>query len=244
VKLLFAHLKVEILELIRLPAYSVPTLIMPSLMFLMFGGTRSTTVSGANYHMASYATFAVMGIAFSQFGVGIANDRESPWQVYLRILPVSALTRFAARVDAAVVFALLSVGLVLMLAAAVTPAELVWTRWCIFLVVLLMGSIPIGLLGIALGYWAGPKSALPIANILFLTLAFAGGVFLPPTSLPKFVSYISPYLPTRMLLEVSWSPVNATPMSYADWVGLGCYGLVGLGLATAGYRKDEGRKYT
>lgn len=242
-KLFRAHLKVEVLELIRLPAYAFATLIMPSLLFLMFG-TRSDTVPGANHHMASYATFAVMGIAFFQFGVGIATDRESPWQVYLRILPVGAGTRFAARVGAAVAFAFLSVGLVLVLAAAVTPADLTFARWASFLFVLLLGSVPIGLLGIALGYWAGPKSALPIANILYLTLAIAGGIFLHPTQLPRSVAAISPYLPTRMLLEASWHTIQSDPIDFFNWIELGIYGLIGLALATAGYRKDEGRRYS
>jgi len=243
-RLLLAHLKVEILELIRIPAYSVPTLLMPSLMFLMFGGTRASTVTGANHHNGILRDLRCDWNRLLSVWCRNPNDRESPWQVYLRVLPVGAGTRFAARVAAAVAFAFLSVGLVLMLAAAVTPADLPWARWGIFLAVLLCGSIPIGLLGIALGYWAGPKSALPIANILFLTLSSAGGVFLPPTSLPKFVSYSSPYLPTRMLLELSWATANSTTIAYSDWVGLGVYGVVGLGLATAGYRRDEGRKYT
>ena len=32
--------------------------------------------------------FAVIGVAFFQFGVGIAVDRASPWEAYLRTLPV------------------------------------------------------------------------------------------------------------------------------------------------------------
>lgn len=242
-RLFFAHLKVEILELVRLPAYSIPTLIMPVLLFLMFGGTRSTTVAGANHHMASYATFAVMGIAFFQFGVGIAADRESPWQIFLRILPVGPTTRFASRVGAAVVFAGLSVGLVLIIAANVTPAGLSAAVWLKFILVLVAGSLPLGLLGIALGYWAGPKSALPIANLLYLGLAFAGGIFLPPDRLPGAVAAISPFLPTRMLLDASWSTVASVPVPPQNWLGLAVYCGIGFVLALVGYRRDEGQRY-
>ena len=31
---------------------------------------------------------------------------------------------------------------------------------------LVLGSIPFALLGIALGYWASPRGALPVANLL------------------------------------------------------------------------------
>lgn len=239
-----AHLKVEILELIRLPAYSIPTLILPCMLFAMFGGTRASTSGGANHHLASYATFAVMGIAFFQFGVGIATDRESPWQVYLRILPVGPAVRFAARVGAAVVFAVLSVGLVVALAVFVTPVAMPASAWARFLAALVAGGIPIGLLGIALGYWAGPKSALPIANILYLLLAFGGGIFLPPRALPPFVESVSPFLPTRMLLDISWQTVSGGPLFSWQWLGLAGYAVFGGLLATAGYRRDEGKRYT
>ena len=32
--------------------------------------------------MASFAAYAVLGIAFFQFGVGIAAEREEPWESY------------------------------------------------------------------------------------------------------------------------------------------------------------------
>ena len=57
------------------------------------------------------------------------------------------------------------------------------------------------LLGIALGYWAPPKGALPIANLPYLVLAYAGGLWIRPGSLPHAVARASPYLPTRAFAD-------------------------------------------
>ncbi len=242
-KLVRAHLKVEILELARLPAYVVPTLVLPGLLFLFFGVPHAPDQIAANRFMAGYATFAVLGVSFFQFGIGIATDRESPWQIFLRTLPVSPQVRFTARVLAALVFALAAVGVVFIAAVLLTPAGLPPGTWLHLSVALLLGSIPFGLLGIALGYWAQAKAALPLANLLYLSLAYAGGLWLPPDRLPDLVARISPYLPTRLYAEVTWTIVEAQSWRPELWLALAGY-AAGFGfLAVWGYRRDEGQNY-
>ena len=57
-----------------------------------------------------------------------------------------------------------------------------WLRLC---VVLLGGSVPLALLGIAIGYWVPHRAALPVANVAYLVLAFGGGLFIPPQLFPE-----------------------------------------------------------
>ena len=70
--------------------------------------------------MATFAGFAVIGVAFFQFGVGIAIDRASPWETYLRTLPVGPLVRLAARLLSAAVFACAAALLLVVTAVATT----------------------------------------------------------------------------------------------------------------------------
>ena len=65
-------------ELGRYPAYVVPTLVFPSVFFLFFAAPAGS--QGANVRMATFAGFAALGVAFFQFGVGIAVERGSPWE--------------------------------------------------------------------------------------------------------------------------------------------------------------------
>lgn len=242
-KLVWAHLKAEVMELIRLPAYAVPSLAFPGLLFLFFAVPYGRQQTIANQLMASYATFAVLGVAFFQFGSGIAQDRESPWQVFLYILPVSPQVRFTARVLAALAFALTAVVIVFIVAVLLTPAGLNFSEWLLFGLALLLGSVPLGLMGIALGYWAQAKAALPIANLSYLSLAYAGGLWIPPQNLPKLVATISPYLPTRLYAEATWSAVQGQGWRIAPWLGLVAYAIGAGLLAVWGYQRDEGQNY-
>jgi ABC-2 type transport system permease protein len=242
-KLIWMHLKANVIELMRIPMFTVPTLASPALLFLFFGVTNAHTVASANYFMASYAVFAMLGIALFQFGVNIANDRTSPWEDYLHILPVAPSIRFSSRVLSSLAFAVPAVGLVIVLALLLTPVHLALFAWFAFVAALLLGSIPMTLFGIAIGYWASPKAAFPVANICYLLLAFAGGLWVPPDFLPSIVRTFSPYLPIRQYADLTWSIVLGQPWQITSCLGLLAYILIFGGLAVWGYRRDEGQRY-
>jgi ABC-2 type transport system permease protein len=235
-----AHTKAATLELLRYPSFSVPTLVFPAAGFAAFGLQLSAP---ANLVMALYAAIAVLGVAFFQFGVGIAIDRASPWQLFLRILPATQRVRFAARILSALAFGLSSAAIVVVLALIATPVALAPGRWLLFAGTLVLGAVPFGLFGIALGYWLTPRGALPTANLVFLALAFAGGLFTGPQHLPGLVAEISPYLPTRL-----WSDLLAAAVGEGSWTVSNAVGLVAYGVAFAfvagwGYRRDEGERF-
>ena len=240
-RLIRAHAHVELLELLRYPSFSVPTLLFPGLLFLFFG-----VPAGGNDEsilMVSYAAFGVLAVALFQFGVGIASERASPWQVYLRTLPVSARVRFTARLIAAAVFALASAGGVVAIALALTSAHLGTAQWLRVGVALAYGTIPFGLLGLAIGYWMTPKGALPVANVLFLGLAFLGGLWTGAGHLPDAVESFSPLLPTRQWGEIVWAPALDRTWEWWPWLGLAGYAAAFGALAAWGYRRDEGQRY-
>ena len=178
-RLVLRHARAMTVELLRYPAYLVPTLLLPTVFFLFFvspGPRQEATV-----RMATFAGFAVIGVAFFQFGVGIAIDRASPWEAYLRTLPVGPSVRLAARLASAAVFAVRGCRLLLILTAVVTTgASLPADRWVELASALLAGIVPFAFLGIALGYWAPSKGALPIANLLYLVLSYLGGLWILP----------------------------------------------------------------
>jgi ABC-2 type transport system permease protein len=60
---------------------------------------------------------------------------------------------------------------------------------------------------LALGYIVPSGSALPISNLFYLLLSYAGGLWLPPNALPDSVQRLSKYLPTREYGELAWSIV-------------------------------------
>lgn len=242
-RLVLLHARAATLELLRYPTFSVPTLAFPALFFLLFVAPRPDTDADPTLLLASFAGFAVLGVSFFQFGVGIAAERESPWERFVRTLPARLRVRFAARVLSASLFGLASAALVAATAIATTDAALSPLRWAALLAGLALGAVPFALLGIALGYWASPRSALPTANVLYLVLAFLGALWTTPAHLPRSVESVSPLVPTRQFGNVLWAAATGHLWQPKDWALLAGWAAVFAALATWGYRRDEGRRY-
>lgn len=239
-KLIWAHSKANFLEMIRIPGFWVPMLTIPIMLYLFFGVPEVTDPGSAAWVMVRFAALGVLGLAFFQFGVFIANDRESNWEVYLRTLPVAPLERFIARLLVALVSELIFLLVLFVLAALTTPVELDWNSWILLTAVLLIASIPFGTLGIALGYWVNARSASAIANVLWISLAYVGGVWGDPAEPLKA---IMPFVPTRFYIQAVASLAPGQPVAPGAWLGLLIYAVCGMLLAVWGYRRDEGRRY-
>jgi ABC-2 type transport system permease protein len=212
------------------------------MLYAFFGLGYSTSEYG-KYILASYAAFAVIGVALFQFGIGIATERTSPWESFMRTLPIPTSARFIARMASALVFAFAAAGLVCLLGALAGHVEISAVAWLRLAVGLGAGGIVFGLIGIAIGYWASPKAALPIANLIYLPLAFVGGLWLPPSMLPSIIAKISPYTPARQYGELVWAAVAGDPWPASAFGILAVYAVALIGLVVWGYRRNEGQRY-
>jgi len=240
-RLAFAHARLQTVELLRFPGFSIATLGFPSLLFILFGLPNAG--HEANVLLASYAAFAVLGVGFFQFGVSVALERGTAWQLFVRTLPATAGTRIAGRVLAATVFAAASAAIVALVVLGTTSAALGATQWLRLVVALLLGSIPFVLLGLVIAFWTSAKSALPVANVLYILLAYAGGLWTGPRDLPHAIRAVSPYTPTRQWGDVLWPSVTAEPWRASHWLVLAGYACAFALAAAWGYRRDEGRRY-
>ena len=241
-KLLAVHARAMTLELLRYPAYLVPTLLLPTVFFLLFAGSGAGAAVTAR--TATFAGFAVIGVAFFQFGVGIAVERASPWEAYLRTLPVGPGVRLGARLASAALFAAGAAGLLLLTAAASGEASLAPARWVLLIVALVCGTVPFACLGIALGYWAPARAALPIANLLYLVLSYAGGLWTRPSGLPPPVALLSGFLPTRAFGDALVAAALGLRLDWARWATLLAFACLFAAAGVAGYRRDEGRRFS
>lgn len=241
-KLILLHARTQLVELARYPAFLVPTLLFPSMFFLFFVVPRADA-GDATRMMAGYAGFAVLAIAFFQFGVGVAADRASPWEGYLRTLPVRPWTRFAARVLAAAVFAAAASSVVVAVALVTTPIDMPIASWPLLALTLLVGSVPFALLGIAIGYWTSPRGALPIANVLYLGLSYLGGLWTTSEHLPRALRPMSSALPTGQWAEALWAATRGD-VAVGSWAWLALSAGVFGAFANWGYRRDEGERFS
>lgn len=237
-----AYARASLVELLRVPAFSVSTLLFPTLTYLFVTTTVYADADPAAA-MAGVAGTAVLGVSFFQFGVGIANERLTPWERYLRTLPVSIRARMAGRVLAAIPFASAAAALVVLTAVARDGVTLSAVRWLLLAVALVVGGIPFALAGIALGYWLSPRAAIPIANLVFLGAALGGGLWAGPEHRSGDRTYAS-IVPTRSWAELLWASVEGRAWRVVDVALLAASGIVFGLLAAWGYRRDQGELFT
>ncbi len=84
--------KYEFLRLLRTPQFALPTILFPSMFYLLSGVLLNHPGHGfdpAAYILAGYCAFGVMAPGLFGFGVVVANEREQGLLVFkrARILP-------------------------------------------------------------------------------------------------------------------------------------------------------------
>ena len=242
-RLALAYAKAGTIEYGRYTPYSIPTLALPAVLMLVFG--RQFAQESPERMVAGFAATALITVSLFQFGVGIAMSRVTPWEIYLRTLPATAATRIAGRILSALVFAVATVLVVMVLGAAVYGAGLPPLRFCALILALVLGSVPFGLAGIALGYLLPPRSAMPIANIIIIPLIIVGFLWTrPPDDFPRGADIASQLTPTRSWAEVLDSiSTGDHPFPLHHVAALVGWTIVFFALAWWGYRRDEGEQF-
>ncbi len=237
------YIRLAILETLRQPTYVVTTLVFPSMFFLFFGVPNARDADSSALLTGSFASFGVLGVVLFQMTVGVAQERASFWHQYQRTWPLRPMIFLVARLVSGLFLALLTVGLVLVTASMTTELDFQLGQTILFFLTVILGGIPFAALGVFLGTITTPRSAVPVANLFYLPLSFAGGLWIPPGALSEKVQEFSSYLPTRAYGEIVWALVNHNPLE-SKWIAshLG-YSVLFLGLAVWAHKRDEGARF-
>jgi ABC-2 type transport system permease protein len=247
--MLLAQTRSELLMRWRVPAFSVTNLILPIVFFTFFGlpvahVVRGDGVSIGAYLLASFGAYAVGNVMVYGFGIGVANERGMKIDRLMRASPLPPLVFMVAKVLTALVFSL--VALVLLIGYGIVVGGIHETPgvWVTIIARLLAGSLPFIALGFAIGYWSGPNAAPAMANLIYLPLSFASGLFVPLNQLPAFIQNLAPYLPSYHYAQLAWSALGAGRESLGvSLLWLGGYTALFLTLAVRSYRREERAKF-
>ncbi len=233
----------------RIPAFSLTIVVLPVLFFTFFGlpFARQTLPNGTSlgaYLLASFAAYSVGSVMVFGFGIGVAVERGLKVDVLMRATPLPPLIALLAKVLNALAYALLSLVVLIVYGVVVGGVRQDLLVWVDMIARLLAGSVPFIALGFAIGYLCGPNAAPAVANLVYLPLSFASGLFMPLSQLPDFVRRIAPYLPTYHYGQLGWGAVGAASeplLTSLAWLA-GYTALFGL-IALRAYRLEESRKF-
>jgi ABC-2 type transport system permease protein len=239
----------ELCRLWRTPAFSVPTLVLPSMFFLFFGVPHlSSTLEGlraAEYMLVSFSTFSVMSVGLFSFGVSVANERESGWNKLIRLAPVSSWLYLLSKLIVAALFGAASIFGLLLVASFFAEGGISLMLCITLFTLVLPGVVPFSALGLAIGYLCPAHAASAVANIVFLPLAFASGLFVPLSALPVVVQDLAPLLPSYHLAAMGWRRVagHGPGEILPSLLVLLCFTAASLWLAQWAHRREESREF-
>jgi ABC-2 type transport system permease protein len=247
--MLAQQIKTEFLKQWRIPMFSIPTILFPVLFFFLFGVPNAQTTlpdgtSLGSIILASLSASGLLSIALFSFGVGVASERGQGWMKLTRATPMPSWIYFTSKVVIALLFAVIICSILFPLAIVSANVRMPMSQWSGLTASLLLGMLPFSLVGFTIGYWAGPNSAVAVANVLYLILAFGSGLFIPIEGLPALMQRIAPYLPTYHYGHIVWHAVGSGDgklVQHIAWL-LGTAVVFSL-LAIWGYRHDQGKQY-
>ena len=243
----------EFIKLIRVPAFSTTSIVLPAMFYAFIGlGQakeplyRGATVTFGEYFLASMALYGVANVMVLGFGISLANERGQKQDVLMQATPLPAGVYFVAKAVSALAIAFMALVVLGILASAAGGAHLTAAQWLTLGIRSMLCSIPFVGLGFGLGYLASPNSAPAVTNLIYLPTAFASGLFFPLNLLPEFLRNIAPYLPLYRGAQIVWDSVGAPTQGGSlttDWLYMGGFTVAFFLLAFWAYRRDQGNKF-
>jgi ABC-2 type transport system permease protein len=240
------HARYSLLETVRVPIAVIGSLVFPALSLLFFVVPQAQVAGDpriATQAVISLIVFAVLANSLFGFGLTIAQAREQAWDPYLRTLPVTGVARVLSHLCSVGLLGFAAVVPVVMLGALLTAATATPTGLLGGVVALVVGAMPFMLLGTAIGYALPSKAAIAVVQVAMFSLAFAGGLFIPPFLFAPWLDRLSMFLPSRQTRELVVWAVQGGELPWWSWVGVLTWTLVLTVVVLALYRRDEGRRY-
>ncbi len=233
-RMLFVHTRTEALLTLRNSEQILLTLLIPIalLVGLTFVDIFDLPEPRVNSVVPRVFALAVMSSAFTGQAIALGFDRRYG---VLKRLAATALPRWLLVTGRAL--AGLVVAAVQVVVLGVLAALLGWSppvagiAWALVLVV--VGTLAFGALGVLLGGALKAEVVLALANIVWFVLLLAGGIIVPPDSMPAGLGTVVALLPSGALTDgMHTALVDAATPSWSVFPVLVGWGAAATLLAT------------
>jgi ABC-2 type transport system permease protein len=239
----FTYTRYELLRNFRNWRFVAFSLAYPvGLYFAIAVPQRHHTFDGTSFPLYFMAGMTAVGtmIAVVSSGARIAADRALGWTRQLRITPLTDASYLAAKVLGGFLMALLTIAAMVLCAAAL-GVGLSAGEWLTMIGLMLVGLIPLTVLGILLGHLLSSDSVAPAVGGTIMVLAVAGGAygFLLASSGPAFA--VIKALPSYWLVQAGKTALGGGGWPAEGWVVIAAWTIVLAPLAVLAYRRDTWR---
>ncbi len=211
-----AYLRTEIVRLIRNRRVLVFSVLMPSILLLVFGGLyKQDSLNGVNaaaYLMVSMGLFGSMSAAIGSGG-SIAVERGIGWNRQLRLTGLNPNGYVGTKLLLSLVMALPPLLITYLVGILALGVRLPGTTWLLIIGASWLGALPFAALGLVVGYVAKPDSVQQISGLLYLLLAAFGGIWVPVEQMPSLMHHIGEWTPAFWVGQLARSPLFHTSFS-------------------------------
>jgi ABC-2 type transport system permease protein len=191
--------KYECLRALRAPAFAIPFLLLPLVLYVLFGVLLAGSMSHGDSTVArimfvNWAIFGVMGPGMFGFGMFVATEREQGLLRLKRALPMPPAAYLGSKMVMVMLFTGIVMVTLVVAAIAMGHPGLSLGQYVGISLLDILGSLPFCAVGLFIGTRASARSAPAFANLAYLPFMHLGGLFYP---LPKSVQpleFLSPAL--------------------------------------------------
>jgi ABC-2 type transport system permease protein len=226
-----AETTAELRKLMRDPAFVLPSFGFPLGFFVLFavllpfakGEIAQLTM------IANYGAFGTLAAAMFAAGLPLAMEKDAGVYALKRTTPLPTSLYLAAKLIAATLFALCVAAAVLVLGLLLLPVSISLLEGMYYFASCTLAAMSFATLGLLIGARFALNAAPMVINLVFMTLAFLGGLVLPLGLMPKMMQTFSLALPSFYMGELNRAAIGASPLSAsATAIAIGV--LLGIGL--------------
>ena len=232
----------DLIDTLRLWPISLFSVALTAFYYIMLLGAMSAAHRAAL--TVAFVILAVLGMAMFQFSAKVSYERMSPWNTYMRTLPVPMWVRFGSRF------------LIVLLMGACASAVLVTVGIVRFgldfdasAIVTIVIAVPVAAavfapIGACIGGTLDPRQTPAVVTILYLITAWSSGVWTGGQS-PRVLDGINFLLPLPAIRNL------AVAITDADWIAVPLALIVAAGWMTGAlaiarlvYRREENQAFS
>ncbi|NMO79653.1 MULTISPECIES: ABC transporter permease [Niallia] len=235
--------KVEIIRMLRNKYYIFWSLLVPVLFYFLFTNIftapRDDEALWNLHYLMSMTTFSIMGSSIMTLGIKIVQEKAEGWTIYLQITPLSQFVYYGAKMIAQTVIHLFSILVIFTAGILINNVSLTFSQWMLCGLWILFGSLPFLALGTIIGTIKKVETASGISNLIYMTMAITGGMWMPIEVFPSFMQQVAKWVPSYHFANGAWEIIRNQSPSFFNYLMIIGYLLLFMVLSTYIGKKRE-----
>lgn len=227
-------------------SYIFFSLLMPAGLYSLF--TKVMSVGSSPQMKLFYVTYMDSMIVYSilisaLFGIAaiLKRDRDQGLVTFLSLSAYGTLPYYLSVAFWMLMMSLFSVAVMGSLAVVINGVNLHLDQWLALFGIVLIGQLPLMLIGIGLSYIRRYETLSLASNLITFPMAIVSGLWWPINMLPKWLQSIGELMPTYFVNQLLNQLTSRAKVDLTNLLGIAAWFVV-TGLLVIALSKHEQRK--